>query len=241
MTGHSEIQAHSLLEMPDYAAFANHIGIDEAGRGCLAGPVVAAAVLLAPETVLPGLGDSKSRSAALRERLAPQIKANSLAWGIGVSWPQEIDRINILNATFHAMSRAVRALQQRAALNKEQGKILPGSLFHLVIDGNQRIPAHILEEYSPERVQQQTVIKGDALVPCISAASILAKTFRDRLMVALDKRWPDYGFAVHKGYGTAAHCTALIKHGPCAQHRLTFRKVRPEGTAAQNSRQLSLL
>ncbi len=210
-------------------------GIDEAGRGCLAGPVVAAAVIFAPETdlsALAGLNDSKQCTPAQRERLAPDIKARCLAWGIGVSWPPEIDRLNILNATFHAMARALKRFDRSAPL-------------HLLIDGNKRIPPHLLEKYAPAtlvaKLTQEAIVGGDALVPAISAASILAKTFRDRLMTALNARWPGYGFARHKGYGTQEHCQAILRLGPCPQHRLTFRKVRPEPDFPAQGLQASLL
>lgn len=183
-------------------------GIDEAGRGCLAGPVVAAAVILPPgfdPAQLPGLGDSKALSAARREELAPRIRNVALAWSLGLAWPGEIDRVNILAATLRAMARAAALLKVRPAL--------------LLIDGNKTCPAPL---------PQRAIVGGDALVPAISAASILAKTFRDRLLAALDRRHPGYGFAGHKGYGAATHFQALRKLGPCRQHRLTFRGVLPE-------------
>lgn len=186
-------------------------GVDEAGRGCLAGPVVAGAVIL-PETFhLPGLNDSKKLTAARRAALEPAIKAQAVAWGLGVIWPAEIDRVNILQATFRAMARAVAVM-----------KLRPVSL---LIDGNKTIPFHLLA--SPA-LPQRAIIDGDALEPAISAASILAKTFRDRLLTVLDRRYPGYALAVHKGYGTAAHLAALRTLGPCPLHRLTFRGVLPE-------------
>lgn len=182
-------------------------GIDEAGRGCLAGPVVAAAVILPFSFDLPGLNDSKKLTAARREALAPAIMAQATIWRIGLVWPGEIDRINILQATFHAMAKAVRLLPLRPA--------------RLLIDGDKTIPPHVLKL----ELAQQAVIGGDALVPAISAASILAKTFRDRLMRVLDRRHPGYGLAGHKGYGTAEHLAALRRLGPSPCHRLTFRGV----------------
>lgn len=198
--------------MPDAP---NRAGVDEAGRGCLAGPVVAGAVIL-PETFhLPGLNDSKKLTAARRAALEPAIKAQAVAWGLGVIWPAEIDRVNILQATFRAMARAVAVM-----------KLRPQSL---LIDGNKTIPVHLLA--SPA-LPQRAIVDGDALEPAISAASILAKTFRDRLLTVLDRRYPGYALAVHKGYGTAAHLAALRSLGPCPQHRLTFRGVLPEKPAS---------
>lgn len=203
-------------------------GIDEAGRGCLAGPVVAAAVILPAAADLPGLADSKTLSASRRDGLAAEIGAQALAWGLGVIWPWDIDRINILQATLKAMSRAVAALKVRPQV--------------LLVDGKQTLPEDLLRAPLP---RQKAVIDGDALVPVISAASILAKTFRDDLMDRLDRRYPVYGFARHKGYGTREHLEALRTHGPCRLHRLSFAKVLPEagrGEAGQGVlRQGSLL
>lgn len=180
-------------------------GLDEAGRGCLAGPVVAAAVILPEPFDLPGLGDSKQLSEARRLELEPLIKARCTAWGLGLAWPREIDRTDILRASLASMARAVAVLKTAPVF--------------LAVDGNQTIPSHI---------PQQTVVGGDAKVPAISAASILAKTFRDRLMAALDRRYPGYGFAGHKGYGTKVHLAALAELGPSRMHRMTFKRVRPE-------------
>lgn len=183
-------------------------GIDEAGRGCLAGPVVAAAVILPPDfdpATLPGLTDSKALSAAKREALAPRIREVALAWGLGLAWPREIDRINILQATLRSMERAVACLKTRPMF--------------LLIDGDKTCAAPY---------PQRTIVGGDALVPAISAASILAKTFRDALLCALDRRYPGYGFPGHKGYGAATHLAALRANGASAMHRLTFRGVLPE-------------
>lgn len=198
-----------------------HIGVDEAGRGCLAGPVVAAAVIL-PETLdikadLPGLNDSKQLSAREREALAPRVRSLALAWGIGLSWPPEIDRVNILNATFRAMSRAVLCLGD--------------SPLPLLIDGNQIIREsewRAARNRVPGLPRQTAIIKGDARIPTIAAASILAKVFRDSLMTALDKRYPGYSFAAHKGYASARHCAAIAALGSCALHRRSFRKTGPE-------------
>lgn len=195
-------------------------GLDEAGRGCLAGPVTAAAVILPETYALPGLTDSKKLSPAKRERLAPLIKRQAVAWAVGFAWPPEIDRINILQASLTAMARAVRHLGLLPTL--------------LRIDGNQRIPADFLADLT-EPPRQETVVGGDLTVPAISAASIVAKTARDRLMAVFSRRYPGYGFEAHKGYGVARHLAALRRLGPCPLHRLTFRGVLPDA-----SRQLDL-
>lgn len=180
-------------------------GIDEAGRGCLAGPVVAGAVVLPPEYDLPGLTDSKKLTARKRAELAKAIKAQAVSWALGFSWPGEIDRINILQATMRAMGRALDALAVPV---------------HMAwVDGNRAFASSI---------PLKTVVGGDLLVPCISAASILAKTFRDDLMTCLDERYPGYGLAKHMGYGTKVHLEALRRLGPSATHRMTFRGVLPQ-------------
>lgn len=190
-------------------------GIDEAGRGAFAGPVVAAAVILPKKYQLPGLTDSKLLSEAQRDALGIAIGEQALAWGVGYAWPKEIDRINILQATLKAMSRAVQAMKQAPAA--------------LLIDGDKLIPQAYLEAHSKSaHCAQRCVVDGDALVPVISAASILAKTFRDQLMASFDTRYPGYAFGVHKGYGTAQHRAALAHLGPCPLHRLSFNGVRPE-------------
>ncbi len=189
-----------------------HAGIDEAGRGCLAGPVVASAVILPESYDLPGLTDSKKLTPGRRDTLAPAIKVQALAWAIGVVWPAEIDRVNILAATLAAMAKALCRL-----------RIIPAVV---LIDGNQTIPGHLLDRF-PSPIRQHAVVGGDLTVPAISAASILAKTLRDDLMVRLDRRFPGYGLAHHKGYGTAEHLKALASLGPSPLHRLTFRRVRP--------------
>lgn len=183
-------------------------GVDEAGRGCLAGPVVSAACILPPGFDLPGLTDSKALTAQKREALAQAIRTQALAWSLGLAWPEEIDRVNILQASLRSMERAIARLRVVPAL--------------LLIDGNQ-----LLQTELPQR----TVIGGDALVPAISAASILAKTFRDRLLCVLDRLHPGYSLAVHKGYGTAAHLEALRRLGPSGIHRRTFRGVLPASFA----------
>ena len=178
-------------------------GVDEAGRGPLAGSVVAAAVILDPSRPISGLADSKKLSAKVRERLAVEIRAQSLAWAIGEATAAEIDQINILQATFLAMRRAVEGLS-----------VAPG---HALIDGN-RIPAGL-------PCSAEAIIKGDAKELAISAASILAKTFRDAQLIELDQIYPQYGFARHMGYPTAAHLDALRLHGPSPAHRRSFGPV----------------
>lgn len=218
-----------LAALPEAAATA---GVDEAGRGCLAGPVVAAAVILPEDASLPGLADSKTLSERQRDALAPLIRRTALAWGLGMVWPRRIETINILQATFEAMSRAVSSLGRHGPLPEL-----------LLIDGNKTLPPEQLRSalaragYTPPNLpRQRAVVHGDATEAAISAASILAKTQRDKLMTALDRRWPVYGFARHKGYGTADHYAALRAHGPCPLHRLTFRGVLPEAPAAQTER-----
>lgn len=178
-------------------------GIDEAGRGPLAGPVVAAAVVLAPDRRIVGLRDSKQLSPAQRERLADAIRERALAWALGRAEPAEIDRYNILGATLLAMRRAFAGLAVHPA--------------RALVDGN-RCP-HL-------PCDCEAVIRGDASVPAISAASILAKVARDAEMLALDADWPGYGFAVHKGYPTRRHLEALARLGPSAVHRRSFGPVR---------------
>ncbi len=176
-------------------------GVDEAGRGPLAGPVVAAAVILC-EGGIEGLDDSKKLSAARRARLEAEILARCTV-GIGVAEVEEIDRINILQATLRAMTRAVEALG-----------VVPD---HVLVDGN-RLPHW---PYSA-----QAVVGGDALHPCISAASIIAKEYRDRIMIEADADWPGYGWARNKGYGAAVHMEALRQLGPTPLHRKSFAPVR---------------
>jgi ribonuclease HII len=177
-------------------------GVDEAGRGPLAGPVVAAAVILDDRKPIQGLADSKKLSAKRREALFDEIRAKALCCSIAQASVQEIDQLNILQATLLAMRRAVLGLR------------LPPKL--VLVDGN-RLPA--LE------MRAQAIVKGDATVPSISAASILAKVSRDRWCVDYHQLFPHYGFAQHKGYGTAEHLAALRQHGPCPEHRRSFRPV----------------
>lgn len=177
-------------------------GVDEAGRGPLAGPVVAAAVILDDLNPIRGLNDSKKLTAKRREALFDEIRARALCFAIAEASVQEIDQINILQATLLAMKRAVEALR------------LPPKLVR--VDGN-RLPTL--------SIRAEAIVQGDALVPAISAASILAKVHRDRLCDAMHERYPLYGFDQHKGYGTAQHLAALQAHGPAACHRMTFAPV----------------
>ena len=178
-------------------------GTDEAGRGPLAGPVTAGAVILDPARPIAGLTDSKKLSPAAREELALAIEARAAGWAVVHVDAAEIDKVNILNASMLAMARAVAALPHAPTL--------------LLVDGN-RCP--------PVPCEARAIVKGDLKEPCISAASILAKVHRDRLMVELDAQFPEYGFRQHKGYPTRAHMDALSTHGPSAVHRVTFAPVR---------------
>ncbi|MBA4141644.1 MAG: ribonuclease HII [Nitrosospira sp.] len=178
-------------------------GVDESGRGPLAGPVFAACVILDPARRIDGLADSKTLSEEKRNRLALAIKAHSIAWAIGTASVKEVDRLNILQASLLAMKRAVESLS-----------FIPG---RVLVDGNQ----------SPLlKCPVTTIIRGDSLVPEISAASILAKTARDAEMMALHRRFPNYGFDQHKGYSTERHLAALQAHGVSAVHRRSFAPVR---------------
>jgi ribonuclease HII len=181
-------------------------GVDEAGRGPLAGPVVAAAVILDELQPIRGLGDSKALSPRTRERLFDEIRAKSLACCIAAATVEEIDRLNILEATMLAMRRAVEGLRLRPS--------------RVLVDGN-RIPRLT--------VTAEAIVKGDALVAAISAASILAKVHRDRLCLELHAEHPQYGFDGHKGYPTPEHLDALRRHGPCPHHRRSFAPVRECG------------
>ncbi|GGE85504.1 ribonuclease HII [Pseudoalteromonas gelatinilytica] len=178
-------------------------GVDEVGRGPLVGDVVTAAVILDPNNPIAGLADSKKLSDKKRQLLAAEIKEKALCYAIGRCSPTEIDQLNILHATMLAMSRAVEGLS-----------VKPEFVF---IDGN-RVPSQLT-------VPAQAVVKGDSLVEEISAASILAKVARDDEMIELDKRYPDYGFAGHKGYPTKAHFAALEQYGAIAEHRKSFKPV----------------
>ena len=177
-------------------------GVDEAGRGPLAGPVVAAAVILNPRRRIAGLADSKTLTALRRERLYDEILDKALCCSIAQATVEEIDRLNILQATLLAMQRAVAGLRLAPA------KVL--------VDGNRLPTLSVLAE---------AIVDGDAKVASISAASILAKVHRDRWCAQIDADWPQYGFAAHKGYGTAAHLAALREHGACEHHRRSFAPV----------------
>lgn len=193
MTTASDGHAHALIA-----------GVDEAGRGPLAGPVAVAAVILDPVRPIAGLDDSKRLSAAKREALLPLILARAQAWSVVLVAADEIDRVNILEATLAGMTRAVLKLGLRADL--------------ALVDGN-RLPRDLP---CPARA----IVHGDALEPAISAASVLAKVSRDHYMLELDRRYPSYGFAQHMGYPTASHRAALQRLGPCPEHRRSFAPVR---------------
>lgn len=178
-------------------------GVDEAGRGPLAGPVSAAAVILDPAHPIPGLADSKKLSEKQRDRLAPVIREQALAWCVSYAEPHEIDEINILQATLLAMKRAVEGLSVRP--------------HQILVDGL----------YCPDTgIPSEAIVKGDSKVAEISAASILAKTARDEIMLRMHERYPQYGFDGHKGYPTAAHLAALKEHGVLDIHRRSFKPVR---------------
>jgi ribonuclease HII len=193
--------------MPDYLleleCLSPVCGVDEAGRGPWAGPVAAAAVILDPQAIPCGLNDSKKLSAKARETLEQEIKASAVAWAVAFAEIDEIEELNILHATGLAMRRAVEALRVPPAF--------------ALVDGNYRfaLPCPI-----------RTVVKGDAISASIAAASILAKTARDRLMVEMDRLYPDYGFASHKGYHAEIHVAALRRLGPSPIHRRSWAPVR---------------
>lgn len=196
--------------MPDYAyeltanekGFKFVCGVDEAGRGPLAGPVCAASVILPENTVIEGLNDSKKLSEKKRESLFDVIKEKAVAWSVAFASVEEIEKFNILNATFIAMNRAIEGLSTKADF--------------ALIDGN-RIPKDI-------KIPCETVVKGDSKSMSIAAASVLAKVTRDRLMLELDEKYPLYEFKKHKGYGTALHMDLIRKYGPSECHRPSFLK-----------------
>ena len=179
-------------------------GVDEAGRGSLAGPVAVAAVILDPARPVQGLDDSKKLSPARREALYPLIVERALAWHVEMVAVEEIDRLNILHATLEGMRRCVAALGPRVELARIDGNAVPKGM----------------------PCMAEAIVGGDALEPAIMAASILAKVSRDRLMVELHARHPQYGFDLHKGYPTPSHLAALAQHGPCPHHRRSFAPVR---------------
>lgn len=182
--------------------FTSVCGVDEAGRGPLAGPVCAAAVILPKDLELDGLNDSKKLTAKRREALYDIITAHALAYGIAFASEEEIDTVNILQATFLAMQRAVAQLSRKPEI--------------ALVDGNR--------EPDLGSIAVRTIVKGDSLSANIAAASILAKVTRDRYMIEQDERYPQYGFAIHKGYGTQAHYAALRAYGACPIHRRSFLK-----------------
>ena len=196
--------------MPDYSyeisakeqGYKFVCGVDEAGRGPLAGPVCAAAVILPEGAVIEGLNDSKKLSEKKREALFDVVKDTAIAWSVAFASVEEIEEYNILNATFIAMNRAIEGLQTKVDF--------------ALVDGN-RVPKCI-------KIPCQTVVKGDSLSMSIAAASILAKVTRDRLLLEYDKKYPKYNFAKHKGYGTAEHIAAIKEHGICEVHRPSFLK-----------------
>lgn len=190
-------------------------GVDEVGRGPLAGPVVAAAVILPHGFTHPEIKDSKLLSAKQREKLAPIIQQSAASWALGIIDVEGIDRLNILRASLTAMARALQCLTPKPD--------------YALIDGNQKIPLEFFAEIGSNAAQplyQQTIVKGDQLCLSIAAASIVAKVARDQMMVDFDKQYPEYGFAGHKGYGSAAHLTALQRYGPTPIHRRSFKPVR---------------
>ena len=197
----AEINMWQIEEQMFAEGFSVVCGVDEAGRGPLAGPVCAAAVILPPHLEIPGLNDSKKLTDKRRRELFPVIQEKAIAYGIGFASHEEIDEINILQATFLAMERALSQLKVRPDL--------------ALIDGNRE------KDFG---IPVRTVIKGDSLSANIAAASVLAKVSRDELMEQMAQEYPQYSFEVHKGYGTKAHYEALRQYGPCPIHRMSFLK-----------------
>lgn len=183
------------------------VGIDEVGRGCWAGPLVAGAVLLAEP--IPGLKDSKKLSKTQREKLDAEIRVQAIAWGLGWVSPTEVDKLGLTTAVKRAMERALAALREQLV---DQSLIA-----EIIIDGNY--------QYLPDEPLAQTLIKADDSVPAASAASIIAKVARDRYMAEQDIVFPGYGFGTHVGYGTAVHIAALENQGICALHRLSYKPI----------------
>lgn len=181
-------------------------GCDEAGRGCLAGPVVAAAVILDPKNPIEGLDDSKKITEKKRELLRPEVEEKALAWAVGIVTNQEIDQINILKGSFVAMHRALDQLKPKAKF--------------IIVDGNRFIPY--------KKVKHETIIKGDGKYQNIAAASILAKTHRDEIMRKLHEQYPHFGWNRNKGYPTREHRLGIRKHGPTEWHRMSFQLLQPE-------------
>lgn len=214
--GTGQVDRAALARLGDHCV----AGVDEAGRGPLAGPVVAAAVVLDPDCIPHGLADSKQLGAPQRDALRPEIERCAIAWFVASATRAEIDSINILNATMRAMQRAV------AGLSLTAGRVL--------VDGNR---APDLDDVAPAAAVE-TLIGGDATEASISAASILAKTHRDAIMADYDARYPGYDFARNKGYGTRGHLDALTRLGPCRIHRHSFAPVRAQ--FAERRRQAGL-
>ena len=192
---------HTMWEIEDSLGLRLICGVDEAGRGPLAGPVCAAAVILPEHLQIPGLNDSKKLTDKKRRELFPVIQEQAIAYGIGLASEAEIDGINILQATFLAMRRALEQLTVRPEI--------------ALIDGNRETDFGL---------PVKTVVKGDSLSANIAAASVLAKVTRDNIMIEMANQYPEYGFEIHKGYGTKAHYEALRTYGPCGIHRKTFLK-----------------
>ena len=205
----AETEAERLHRMQRYERMAYQdgaeyvAGVDEAGRGCLAGPVVAAAVILPGEWTLPEINDSKQLTSSQRDKLFPLIREQAVSVGVGIIPATTIDQVNILQATYLAMEQAIAALDPTPQ--------------YLLLDA-------VTLKNVP--IRQRGIKKGDSLSISIAAASIVAKVTRDRLMVEYGKQYPQYGFADHKGYGTKQHRHAIVTHGPCPIHRKTFRKVK---------------
>ena len=195
-------------------------GVDEAGRGPIAGPVVAASVILPPHCLIPGLDDSKKLTAGAREELYQAIVEESVAWSVTVEDPEAIDRLNILQASLRAMMRSVLLLTPPPHC--------------VLVDGSQPIPLQ-----AETAMAQESIVRGDETSVSIAAASILAKVSRDRQMEVYDSLYPEYGFARHKGYGTKAHLKALSRFGPTPIHRKSFRPVRDMRWSFDNSRDTS--
>ncbi len=205
-TPNLRLERMTLIERDLWAQGIRPGGVDEAGRGPLAGPVVAACVVMPPEPLLIWVNDSKKLSPGRREKLYDTIRETALACGIGIASVEEIDCLNIRNAARLAMERAIRESGAAYVLTDAEGGL------------------HI-------EAEQRSIVHGDAVSYQIAAASIVAKVYRDRMMAGLDRQYPLYGFAKHKGYGTAEHIAAILRHGPCPAHRPLFlRKIMEEGT-----------
>jgi ribonuclease HII len=215
------VRSRSYEEESYARGFTSVAGVDEVGRGPLAGPVMAAAVILPRGYAHPEIKDSKLLTANQRERLAAVIREIATGWAIGAVEAEEIDRLNILQATLLAMVKALAGLKAKADC--------------VLIDGNQTIPWALFqtgEFLSGRSLYQRTIIKGDQSCVSIAAASIIAKVARDDAMIRLDRQYPEYGFADHKGYGCDVHFEALRRHGPSPVHRQSFKPVRDAAKTA---------